>query len=125
MNIETWLWVGTIGMLLGMVLLYLPLLSNKSEHEEGDMIAHFYVPMIAFTLYLLMALGAGALTTSTGRVFYFGRYIDWTFTTPLLLYSLGVDRAAWHGYQAARPVVWSTGCRRLHDLHGLHCRFDR
>ncbi len=88
MNVETWLWIGTIGMLVGMVLLYLPLLSNRNERQEGDLIAHFYVPMIAFTLYLLMALGAGSLTTSTGRVFYFGRYIDWSITTPLLLYSL-------------------------------------
>ena len=88
MTVQTWLWIGTVGMLLGMVLLYFPLLSNRSEREEGDLVSHFYVPLIAFTLYLLMALGAGALTTSTGRVFYFGRYIDWTFTTPLLLWSL-------------------------------------
>ena len=88
MNVQTWLWIGTVGMLLGMVRLYFPLLSNRSEREEGDLVSHFYVPLIAFTLYLLMALGAGALTTSTGRVFYFGRYIDWTFTTPLLLWSL-------------------------------------
>ncbi len=88
MGVETWLWIGTIGMLLGAGLLYLPLFGNKSERQEGDLISHFYVPLIAFTLYLMMALGAGALVTSTGRVFYFGRYIDWTFTTPLLLYSL-------------------------------------
>jgi bacteriorhodopsin len=87
-TVQLWLWIGTIGMFLGMVLLYFPLLRNRSEREEGDLIAHFYVPMIAFALYLLMALGAGSLTTATGRVFYFGRYIDWTFTTPLLLFSL-------------------------------------
>jgi bacteriorhodopsin len=88
MSVDTWLWIGTVGMLLGAVLLYFPLLSNKSEREEGDLVSHFYVPLIAFTLYLLMALGAGALKTSTGREFYFGRYIDWTFTTPILLWSL-------------------------------------
>ncbi len=88
MNVETWLWVGTIGMLFGMAALFFPLFRNKDVSDQGDLIAHFYVPMIAFTLYLLMALGAGAMTTSTGRVFYFGRYVDWTFTTPLLLYSL-------------------------------------
>jgi bacteriorhodopsin len=88
MSVETWLWIGTAGMLAGAVLLYFPLLSNKVGREEGDLVSHFYVPLIAFTLYLLMALGAGAMTTSTGRVFYFGRYIDWTITTPLLLWSL-------------------------------------
>ncbi len=88
MNVETWLWIGTIGMLLGMVLLYLPLLSNKNAHEEAGLLAHFYVPMLAFTSYMLMALGGGALTTHGGRVFYFARYADWSVTTPLLLYSL-------------------------------------
>ena len=88
MGVQTWLWIATIGMLLGAVPLYFALVSNKSEYDEGDHIAHFYVPMIAFTLYLLMALGAGAMLTSTGRVYYFGRYIDWAITTPLLLYSL-------------------------------------
>jgi bacteriorhodopsin len=88
MTVQLWLWIGTVGMLLGMVFLYFALASNRREQEEGDLIAHFYVPMIAFALYLLMALGVGSLTTSTGRVFYFGRYIDWTFTTPLLLWSL-------------------------------------
>ncbi len=91
MTVETWLWIGTIGMLLGTVPLYFALVSNKSEYDEGDYMAHFYVPLIAFTLYLLMALGAGAMHTSIGRVYYFGRYVDWTFTTPLLLYSLVVS----------------------------------
>ena len=87
-TIHLWLLIGTIGMALGAALLYFAMASNKSERQEGDMVAHFYVPLIAFALYLLMLLGAGALTTSTGRVFYFARYIDWTFTTPLLLWSL-------------------------------------
>ena len=105
MNVQTWLWIGTIGMLLGSVLLYFPLLSNKSEREEGDLVAHFYVPLIAFTLYLLMALGAGAMATSTGRIFYFGRYVDWTFTTPLLLWSL--VSSGLQGTGIKRPaLVW-------------------
>ncbi len=88
MTVEGWLWIGTAGMLVGAVLLFIYLLSNKVGREEGDLMSHFYVPLIAFTLYLLMALGVGAMTTSTGRVFYFGRYIDWIITTPLLLWSL-------------------------------------
>jgi bacteriorhodopsin len=73
--------------------------------EEGDLVSHFYVPLIAFTLYLLMALGVGSLTTSTGRVFYYGRYIDWTFTTPLLLWSLVVSGL--QGTNIKRPaLIW-------------------
>lgn len=44
--------------------------------------------MIAMTLYLLMALGHGSVVLSSGRVFYYARYIDWSITTPLLLLSL-------------------------------------
>jgi bacteriorhodopsin len=40
------------------------------------------------TLYLLMALGHGAIHLASGRVFYYGRFIDWSVTTPLLLLSL-------------------------------------
>ncbi len=87
-GVGTWLWIGTIGMLIGWVLLYFPLAGNKVERDESDLMSHFYVPLIAFTLYLLMALGGATLVTGTGRTFFYGRYIDWTFTTPLLLYSL-------------------------------------
>ena len=88
MNVETWLWIGTIGMMLGMVPLYFALVANKSEYDEGDYLSHFFVPLTAFTLYLAMALGAAHTLTSVGRVYYYGRYIDWSITTPLLLYSL-------------------------------------
>ncbi len=88
MDVQTWLEVGVVGMFIGMVLLYLPLLSNKNEREEGEIASHFYVPLFAFTAYLVMALGAGRLTTEGGRIFYYARYIDWAITTPLLLWSL-------------------------------------
>jgi bacteriorhodopsin len=52
-----------------------------------------------------MALGVGSMTTSTGRVFYFGRYIDWTITTPLLLWSL--VSSGLQGTSIKRPaLVW-------------------
>jgi bacteriorhodopsin len=85
---DVWLWIGTIGMLIGSLLIYGALVSNRNEELEADLESHFFVPLIAFALYLLMALHFGSLTTPSGRVFYFGRYIDWTFTTPLLLWSL-------------------------------------
>ena len=88
MTVNFWLWAGTIGMSLGVVLLFFPMQKNKSIGEEGDSIAHFLVPLVAMTLYLLMALGHGSLLLPSGRVFYYGRYIDWSITTPLLLLSL-------------------------------------
>ena len=88
MTVEVWLWIGTIGMSIGMVLLFFPMQKNKTLSEQGDSIAHFLVPMVALTLYLLMALGHGSVVRPSGRVFYYARYIDWSITTPLLLLSL-------------------------------------
>jgi len=75
-------------MAIGQFLLFFPMQKNKSVDEEGDSICHFFVPLVAMTLYLLMALGHGEAHLASGRTFYFGRYIDWTITTPLLLLSL-------------------------------------
>jgi bacteriorhodopsin len=75
-------------MAIGQLLLFFPMQKNKSVKEEGDSICHFFVPLVAMTLYLLMALGYGQAHLASGRTFYFGRYIDWTVTTPLLLLSL-------------------------------------
>ena len=88
MTVQLWLWIGVIGMSIGMLLLFFPMQKNKSLSEQGDSIAHFLVPMVALTLYLLMALGHGSVVLPSGRVFYFARYIDWSITTPLLLLSL-------------------------------------
>ena len=88
MTVQFWLWIGTFGMSAGMLLLFFPMQKNKSMSEQGDSIAHFLVPMVAMTLYLLMSLGHGAVTLPSGRVFYYARYIDWTITTPLLLMTL-------------------------------------
>ncbi len=88
MTVQLWLWIGTIGMSVGLILLFFPMQKNESVSEQGDSIAHFLVPMVALTLYLLMSLGHGSVTLPSGRVFYYARYIDWSITTPLLLLSL-------------------------------------
>ena len=102
-----WLWIGTIGMLIGSFLIYGALASNRNEEIEADLVTHFFVPLIAFALYFLMALHYGSLTTANGRVFYFGRYIDWTFTTPLLLWSL------------VSSGMQGTGLRKYGKIFGL------
>lgn len=105
---ETWLWIGTIGMALGaLVILALGRGLGKHSHHA---VASFFVCAIAACFYLMMALGQGDLIvvadkvtlTSVGlveqteaRLVYFARYIDWVFTTPLLLIGLmGVGLAA-------------------------------
>ncbi len=86
--VELWLKIGTIGMAIGVLLLFFPMQKNRTESEQSDSIMHFFVPLIALSLYWLMTLGYGQMTLGSGRVFYYGRYIDWAFTTPLLLLSL-------------------------------------
>jgi bacteriorhodopsin len=43
------------------------------------------VTTIASLAYLVMATGHGFVIKCNGRAFYYARYVDWFFTTPLLL----------------------------------------
>lgn len=105
MTVEFWLWFGTIGMSIGMVLLFFPMQKNQSLSEQGDSIAHFLVPMVALTLYLLMALGHGSVLLPSGREFYFARYIDWSITTPLLLLSLVAGAVEGHTWKRGALIA--------------------
>jgi bacteriorhodopsin len=83
-----WLWIGFWGMAIGFAILAF-LSKARSEEEANATVIHTAVPAIAAVLYLLMALGQGAIPLDGGaRLFYFGRYIDWSITTPLLLLGL-------------------------------------
>lgn len=44
---------------------------------------------IAATAYLCMGMGTGYSVRRGGRWIYWARYIDWAFTTPLLIWDLG------------------------------------
>jgi len=93
MNAQFWLWLDTIAMTVG-GLAILAIGKRRNGHEQAHTIYHGIVPIIAACSYFAMAVGQGGVTLplgapdGTGRLFYFARYIDWTFTTPLLLLSL-------------------------------------
>ncbi len=94
MDTQTWLWLDTILMLAG-GLAILALGKQRTSSEQSHTIYHGIVPIIAACSYFAMAVGQGAVLIHQGpadagsaRLFYFARYIDWTFTTPLLLLSL-------------------------------------
>jgi len=103
---ETWLWIGTIGMALGAVAI-LSLGRGLGKHSHHA-VASFFVCAIAACFYLMMAFGQGDIIVAPNDLFltpveriegaslvYFARYIDWVFTTPLLLIGLmGVGLAA-------------------------------
>ncbi len=105
-----WLWLGFIGMSAGAALILL-VGKRRTTAEEGDTIIHGIVPIIAACSYLAMAAGQGSIVLPAGpesghalRVFYFARYIDWSFTTPLLL--LGLAGTAMHSGRRRSAAVW-------------------
>ncbi len=102
MTSEFWLWLDTIAMLIGgMAILVIG--KQRTAHEQAHTIFHGIVPIIAACSYLAMASGQGSITLPVGvilpaapgdtvgiveRIFYWARYVDWSFTTPLLLLAL-------------------------------------
>ena len=99
MDSQFWLWFDAIAMLVGgLAILFIG--KQRNGHEQSHTIYHGIVPIIAACSYLAMAVGQGSvilLHTSApvagvvvggGRLLYFARYIDWAFTTPLLLLAL-------------------------------------
>ena len=95
----TVLWVTTIIMLAG-GLLILAKGKRRTTTEGLNTVLHGTVPILAACAYFAMATGQGLVVlptdsavlngTDATRIFYFARYIDWLFTTPLLLVSLGI-----------------------------------
>ncbi len=96
MDSHTLLWLTTLIMTGGGLLILLTG-KRRTPAEELHTVLHGIVPLIAACSYFAMATGQGAVIlgadaaaagTGAGRVFYYARYIDWTFTTPLLLVTL-------------------------------------
>ena len=113
---KVWLFIGVGGMALGA--LAIATIGVRLGEESHHAVTSFFVCAIAACLYLLMAFGQGVglltehslLFHPTGlvpiahaRLEYFGRYIDWVFTTPLLLIGLiGVGMRSPEGGPEAR-----------------------
>ena len=100
MHANTILWISTIVLgLAGVVMLLIG--KHRTSAEGMQTVLHGTVCLIASTSYFAMASGQGlvvlpttdAVATGTGatRLFYYARYVDWSFTTPLLLLSLGLS----------------------------------
>ena len=96
MSSSFWLWLTTAIMLLG-GLAILAVGKRRTPSEELHTVLHGIVPIIASCSYFAMAIGQGAITLpvlgaaeGTTRIFYYARYIDWSFTTPLLLATLAM-----------------------------------
>ena len=83
---DTWLWIGTGGMTAGL-LLVLALGRSAPRERRHHVVVSAFILAIAACAYFAMANGEG-ITMVGGRSVYYARYIDWVFTTPLLLLGL-------------------------------------
>lgn len=91
--VEASLWVGTVGMILGMVYFIATGWGEENERMQEFFIVTIFIAAIAFVNYLAMALGYGVtevMVDGEAKVIYWARYTDWFFTTPLLLLDLGL-----------------------------------
>jgi bacteriorhodopsin len=82
------LWIGTAAMTLGL-LVFLYLSTRATEANRSFFTITSLVALIAATSYFAMASGHGSIVIG-GRTFFFARYADWVFTTPLLLLDLSL-----------------------------------
>ena len=83
---ETWLWIGFAGMVLGAIAIA-GIGRNARGEDKHHFVASFFVCLLAAVSYFAMANGQGIIDVD-GRSVYVARYVDWLFTTPLLLLGL-------------------------------------
>ncbi len=91
--VEASLWVGTAGMIIGMLYFIAKGWGEENERMQEFYIVTIFIAAIAFVNYLAMALGYGVTTVMINgeeTVIYWARYTDWFITTPLLLLDIGL-----------------------------------
>ena len=88
-----WLWIGTIGMALGMAFFIARGWGVTDREQKRFYILTIFIPATAAVAYFSMATGFGLTEiTVNGQVLdiYWARYADWLITTPLLLIDLAL-----------------------------------
>lgn len=87
----TWLWFGFIGMTLGTG--YFLIQSRKARTNQQKLfVVTTLIPAIAAVSYFALITGYGVISMPISGYetvdIYWGRYVDWLLTTPLLLLDL-------------------------------------
>lgn len=88
MDLNDWLWFGFFGMVIGAVVIFAMGYKRRTKEEENHFFIHLFVVLLATASYFAMATGDGRFVLNDGRDVFYARYLDWTFTTPLLLTGL-------------------------------------
>ena len=92
---QFWLWVAFIGMVLGSIVFGLKAAAQRRKEGMEFALVSFFITLWAAALYLSMILGETVLFNFKGQhTLFWGRYVDWLITTPLLLMDLGIIAGA-------------------------------
>ncbi|GAC1303802.1 MAG: bacteriorhodopsin [Vulcanimicrobiaceae bacterium] len=110
------LWIGEICMAFGVLAFWFMSLRARPEDKHHYLVSIFIV-VIATMSYFAMAIGQTHLTLSDGHAIFIARYLDWAFTTPLLLLgtatigmrALSVNKTIVYGAIGADVVMIVTG----------------
>ncbi|XGV97938.1 MAG: bacteriorhodopsin [Leptolyngbya sp. BL-A-14] len=88
---QLWLWIAFIGMTIGSVIFGLKAAAQRRKEGMEFALTSFFITLWAASMYLSMILGETVLFNFKGQhTLFWGRYLDWVITTPLLLLDLGV-----------------------------------
>jgi bacteriorhodopsin len=88
-----WLWIGTIGMTLGMLYFIARGWGVTDEEQQRFYVLTVFIPATAAVSYFAMATGFGLTEVDVAGEslsIYWARYADWLITTPLLLVDLAL-----------------------------------
>jgi len=88
-----WLWIGTIGMALGMLYFIARGWGVTDEEQQRFYVLTIFIPATAAVAYFSMATGFGLTEIDVAGEaldIYWARYADWLITTPLLLVDLAL-----------------------------------
>jgi len=88
-----WLWIGTIGMTLGMLYFIARGWGVTDEEQQRFYVLTIFIPATAAVSYFAMATGFGLTeidVAGEALSIYWARYADWLITTPLLLVDLAL-----------------------------------
>ena len=107
-GVDTVLWITAAIMILA-TLYFVFRMTSAPEENRHFFYASGIITLIAATMYMTMGSGYGSfLQPGVGgqHLFFFGRYIDWVFTTPLILLDLALV-ALPKNYPGRTPMLWT------------------
>lgn len=88
---QLWLWIGFIGMVIGSISFGFKAMAQRRKEGMEFALVSFFITLWAAAMYLSMILGETVLFNFKGQeTLFWGRYVDWLITTPLLLMDLGI-----------------------------------